>query len=505
MPSSPVVFDGALPLVSAAAVPCGSGPPYDPGVRAAATSALTLRISDLALRPLVSCDTTASIVDVAARMTAADTASAITLDSSGRPTGIVTDSDLRRRVAARGRPLSDSVREIMSSPVVTIERDALGLDAVQAMLEARIHHLVVVDNQGRALSVVADSDLLAQEAADPLLLARRMERANSIEELAEARSRYAITAELLLDAGARPSAIGRILAEANDRLQRRLLRLARDQLGPAPARFAWVVMGSEGRRIQTLKTDQDNGLIWEDVPGAETYFGALGAWMVDALARCGVPRCAGDVMATNPLWRGTDSEWRRRFAAWLGEPEPVPLLRALVAFDLRAAAGSGELVAALRTWLMERTPHARILLAHIARELGQRRVALGPLGRFRLRAGAIDAKMDAIGVAVDGARLLALDLGIPETSTLGRLGRAAELGAVPRGDAAEVSEAYEGIQELRFRRQVAQVQRGILPDNSIVPAELSRAHRAALREYLDALARFQRGVGERFGLAGQVA
>ena len=478
--------------------------PYDAPVRASATSALTLRIGDLPLRPLVACDGGLSIAETAARMTAADVASAVALDTDSRPTGIVTDSDLRRRVAAKEVELSRPVKEIMSSPVVTIPRHALGLDAMQAMLEARIHHLVVVDDEGRAVSVVADSDLLAREASDPLLLARRIERASSVEELAEARSRYGVTADLLLRAGARPSAVGRILAETNDRLQRRLLGVARDELGPAPARFAWVVMGSEARRIQTLKTDQDNGLIWEDGPGAVDYFADLATWMVTALERCGVPRCPGDVMATNTLWRGSESEWRRRFGAWLAEPEPTALLRALVAFDLRAAAGTAELVSSLRAWLMARTPRARLLLIQLARELGKRRVAIGPLGRFRLQAGAIDAKRDAIGVAVDGARLLALDLGITETSTLRRLERAAALGGVPRTDAAEVSEAYEGVQALRLRRQIAQTMAGRPADNLIVPAELTRAERAALREHLQALARFQHGVVSRFGPAAEL-
>ena len=478
--------------------------PYDARVRTSATSALTLRISDLALHSLISCHAGMSITDVAARMTTADVGSAVVLGPDGRPIGIITDSDLRRRVAAPSGDLSRPVREITSSPVVTIQRDAIGLDAIQAMLEARIHHLVVVDDLGRAVAVVADSDLLAREASDPLLLARRIERASSIGELAEARSRYAVTADLLLDAGARPSAVGRILAETNDRLQRRLLQLARNELGPAPARFAWIVMGSEGRRIQTLKTDQDNGIIWEDGPSGDSYFAALASWMVEALERCGVPRCKGDVMATNRLWRGPESEWRRRFGAWLEEPEPLALLGALIAFDLRTAAGSAELVNSLRTWLLKRTPSARVLLIHMARELGKRRVAIGPLGRFRLEAGTIDTKRDAIGVAVDGARLLALDLGIAETSTLGRLERAARLGAVPLTDAAEVAEAYEGLQEFRLRRQIAQTEAGKRPDNLIAPAELSRAGRAALREHLHALSRFQHGVVERFGLAATV-
>jgi CBS domain-containing protein len=464
----------------------------------------TLRIADLRLGTVVACDSGASVEETAARMAEADAASAVALDAEGRPIGIVTDSDLRRRIATGRRKPSDPMREIMSAPVVTITRDALGLDAVEAMLAARIHHLVVVDEAGCAIGVVADSDLLAHEAADPLLLSRRIERAQTIEELADARSRYATTVEVLLAGGARSSAIGRILAEANDRLQQRLLALSRDEVGEAPVKCAWVVMGSEARRVQTLRTDQDNGLIWEGGESEDAYFARLAAWMVAALERCGVPRCAGDVMATNARWRGSAEQWQARFAAWLSEPEPVPLLRALIAFDLRVAAGAGELVAALRTWLLERTPHARLLLTHMARELRRRPVALGPLGGIRLRGGAFDAKLEAIGITVDGARLLALELGIDETSTLLRIARAAELGAIPGQDGAEVTEAYEAIGELRLRRQVAKVTAGRPADNTIIPAELSRAQRASLKEHLHAIARFQRGVTERFGDAARI-
>jgi CBS domain-containing protein len=471
---------------------------------AAAQSALMIRIADLSLRALVACDAGATIAETAAHMADADTASAVALDPSGRPVGIVTDSDLRRRVAAGSFAPSASVREIMSAPVVTITRDELGVDAVEAMLRARIHHLVVVDDSGRAIAVVADSDLLAHAAAEPLLLTRRIERAQTVEELAEARSGYAAMVDVLLSAGARPSAIGRILAEANDRLQRRLLTISRGDLGEAPVRYAWVVMGSEARRVQTLRTDQDNGLIWEDGAKEDAYFARLAAWMVTALERCGVPRCPGDVMATNARWRGSAGEWRARFLAWLSDPEPKALLRALIAFDLRAADGAAELVSTLRTWLLERTPQSRILLALMARELRRRPVPLGPLGGIRLRAGAFDAKVEAIGITVDAARLLALELGVDETSTLGRIARAAALGAIPREDAAETSEAYEAIGALRLRRQVTEVKAGRPAVNTIVPAELSRAQRASLKEHLHAIARFQRGVTDRFGEAARI-
>ena len=466
--------------------------------------ALAVRIADLPLRTLVACDAEAAVAETAAQMTTADTASAVALDAAGRPVGIITDSDLRRRVARGPWTPSDPVRDIMSSPVVTITRDALGLDAVEAMLRARIHHLVVVDDAGRALAVVADSDLLVHEAADPLLLTRSIERARSVDELAGIRARYAATVEVLMSAGARASAIGRIIAEANDLLQQRLLAIAREELGEEPRRYAWIVMGSEARRVQTLRTDQDNGLIWQDGAADDRYFERLGTWMVVALERCGVRRCPGDVMATNEQWRGSEGQWRRRFAAWLSEPEPVALLQALIAFDLRAAGGATDMVATLRAWLLERTPRARILLTHMARELRRRTVALGPLGGIRLRAGSFDAKMEAIGIAVDGARLLALDLGIDETSTLARIARAAEMGAVPRQDAAEVAEAYEWIGALRLGRQVTQAKQGRPAENLITPGELSRAQRASLKEHLHAISRFQNGVAERFGQAARI-
>lgn len=477
--------------------------PYDPEVRDAATSALTLRIRDLPLRPIVACDPAASIAEVAARMSAADTASAVALDEGGRPVGIVTDSDLRRRVVTDRRDAADLVRTILSAPVVTIHRDALGLEAVQEMLERHIHHLAVVDDAGRAVGVLADSDLLAQEATDPLMLARRIERASSVDELAAAHAAYPTTIALLLRAGAPASAIGRIVAQANDRLQRRLLALAAHDLGPAPARFAWVVMGSEARRMQTLRTDQDNGLVWDDdaPPDAHLAFARLGEWMVEALARCGVPRCGGDVMASSKLWRGPAHVWRERFEAWMREPVPVALVRALIAFDLRAAGGAREMVDDLRVWLMARTPAAHVLIAHLARELGRRRVPLGAFGGFQLTGGGFDAKMAAVGIAVDGARLLALRLGITEPSTLGRLDRAVAAGAIPAGDGAEVREAYEAIQSFRFARQVRSVFAGRPPDNVIVPGELSRAERAALKEHLHALRRFQQGVLETAGPA----
>lgn len=463
-------------------------------------SPLTARAGALATPLLVACPRDATIAHAAGRMAASDTASVVFLDADGRPIGILTDSDLRRRVVAPGLDPLTPVERVMTAPVITIGENELGLQAVELMLAHRIHHLVVVDRHGIAVGVLADSDLVAAEGTGPLFLARRIERATSIEELADARRSYGVAMGALLEAGTSPLAIGRIIAEANDRLQQALLALARAELGLSGPAFCWLVMGSEGRRIQTLVTDQDNGIVSSG--GDPDALARLGEWMVAALERCGVPRCPGDVLATNALWRGTLAEWRSRFSHWFAEPDPLPLLRALIAFDFRGVAGEVRLATELRSWVAEHSPNARLLHVHVARELASRRVPLGPLGSLRTdRAGAFDAKHEVIGIVVDGARLLALELGLTETGTADRLAAAALRGAIPPHDAREVVLAYEAVHALRLATQVAQARAGQVPDNRIFTRRLAHAERAALREHLHAVARFQRGVADRFGLA----
>lgn len=457
------------------------------------------RVADLVVRPIVACAPDDHVGEAARRMVAADTGSVVVVDDAERPLGIITDSDLRRLVA-RSHPFTAPLREIMSAPVATIARDELGLEAVQVMLERHIHHLVVVDDRGRATAVIADSDIVAFEADRPLFLARRIERAPSVEELSAARATYPRTVRVLLASGAGADAVARILAETNDRMTIRVLELAHRELGPPPAPYAWLCMGTEGRRAQTLRTDQDNGLVWsDDAPAdAEGYFARLADWGVAALERTGAPRCPGDVMATNPIWRGPLAAWRRRFSEWLAEPRPEALLNALIAFDFRAAAGEARLAQELRTWLVPRVASARRLLAHIAAGAAGHRPSVGPLGGITLERsgpdrGSFDVKR-ALAPMVDGARLLALEQQVASTSTLERLAGAQGRGALPDEDLAELRAAYLALQLLRLRSQLTAIDGGLPPDNRVHPRRLVNAERASLREHLHAIERFRRGI-----------
>ena len=330
------------------------------------------------------------------------------------------------------------------------------------------------------------------------LLIPRIERACSIRDLAAVRALLPRTTASLLASGVSAEGVGQILAETNDLLTRRLLDLAQAELGAPPSPFCWLTMGSEGRREQSLYTDQDNGLIFSDhsPADADTYFARMAEWMVSALEACGARRCQGDVMATNPTWRGPLAAWRDRFASWIHEPRPEAILRALIGFDFRGVAGDVSLATDLRAWLINCTPGPRRFLAHLATAALSRRPPLRLLGGFAVPrrgadAGLLDLKRRVLTPMVDAARVLALEHGIASTSTLARLDEAGAAGALSAEDARDMRAAFVGVQALRMQRQLADVAAGRPLSNAVAPGCLPPADQTVLRRHLRALGRVQ--------------
>jgi CBS domain-containing protein len=357
------------------------------------------------------------------------------------------------------------------------------------------------------VGVLSDSDIVAASAERPLILARRIERAQSVNELAEARANFPRVTQFLIDGGVSGAMVGRLLAETNDRLVRRVLELAEVELGPPPTDYCWVVMGSEGRRDQTLRTDQDNGLIYSEDADADAvgYFERLAEWTVSRLEQTGASRCPGDNIATNPLWCGTPSRWQSHFDNWLHERDPAALLHALIALDFRPVAGALGLATDLRAWLVARTPSAHRFLGHVAHVALQVQPPLNLFGNISLprsgpHAEAFDVKHHAVRPIVDACRLLALEHGSAATETLTRLEAARERGAVPAGDARDLRAAFEALQELRLRAQLQAIQAGKQPDNYLSPKALVRAERAGLREHLHAISHFQDAIKLRYAV-----
>lgn len=418
-------------------------------------------------------------------------------------TGILTDRDLRSRVLAAGLPDTTPVAQVMSAPALTLPAASLVFEGLLLLLERKIHHLPLTAD-GQVVGIITHTDILRRQSGSPLFLPRQLERAQSLDDLRRYCEEVAATVDVLLDSGARVSDIGRVVAVAHDALLQRLLRDAEAELGPPPAPYAWLVLGSEGRYEQTLRTDQDNALVYADEhpPDAPAYFAALAELVVERLVACGFPRCPGDIMATNPRWRQPLAAWQATFARWIDEPDEEALLRSAIFFDLRQVHGKLAAEAGLRP-IIERARGNTIFLARLARAALR---TPAPLTIFQQiatqRRGEqrhlLDLKLRGTALIVDLARLFALEAGRPETSTVARLRTAWPAASLDQAEAEALVAAFDLLGLLRLRHQRAQIARGEQPDNLIVVPDLNPWEQHELKASIQAIARVQRGLANAY-------
>jgi CBS domain-containing protein len=470
------------------------------------------RARDLVKGPAVTCAPETALSEAAALMTARGIGSVVVAAPGGAPLGIVTDRDLRSRVVARGLPAGTPVSAIMSSPLIATEPERLAFDALLEMTRRNIHHLAVIES-GRLVGVVSSHDLLGLQGAHPVGVAREIEDARSLDQLATAAPQLHEVVRWLAAGGAGALDIGRIVAELNDRLVRRALALVEEALaaegaGRPPVAYSWLAAGSEGRREQTLKTDQDNGLVYDDPPPAlaataKAYFRGLAAAAGAALVRVGFPACPGGYMASNPRWCRSASEWRAEFAAWMETPEPERLLLASLYCDIRPVAGEEAPGRALWEWVCERAPSQTLFLRFMALTAVERTPPLGFFGGFvvertGVHKGTFDLKARAVFPMTQALRVYALSIGARETNTVDRLRAAEARGTMSAIEARDLREAYEVISRLRLHHQLAQVDAGQPPDNYLDPEVIGKADRLLLKEALKTVGWLQRMLEDRF-------
>ena len=471
------------------------------------------RVRDLVARQRVTCAVATAVSDVARRMTDERVGSVVVLDADGTPTGIVTDRDLRRKVVAAGRdPRTTPASAIMSTPLVTTPPTALALDALLQMTRHEIHHLVVVDG-GRLLGVVSSHDLFGLQAEDPVVIGRGIGSAASVGALAALADRTTRLVRRLVEAGAAALDVAQLVAELNDRVIAKVLDLIGQALrdaggGVPPVPYCWLLFGSEARREQTLRTDQDNGLVYADPPDAlraavESYYARFTTEAIRALVDVGFPRCPGDVMASNPRWCQPLSAWADQFRRWIDHPSPQEVLEASIFFDLRPVTGAAGLAEALRDVVRREAPKSRVFLGLLAHDVVSRRVPLTIFGNIAtLGSGAHRGRVDVKGAGclqlVGAARVGALELGLAETNTVDRIRAATAHGVYTPEEATEIGDAYQHLLRLRLVHQLSRLADGAEPDNYVDPARLSHADALLFRDALKTVGRVQAGLRARF-------
>jgi CBS domain-containing protein len=452
---------------------------------------LSARAGELPARALVTCAPETTVAEAARRMRDHHVSSLVV---DGRPRGLVTASDLRDRVLAAGLGADTPVGRVMSVPLHTMPADATLGEVLLTMADRGIHHLPL-SRHGRLVGMVTDTDLLQYQSHHPLLVRRQLDRASGPEGLAAYAGEVTTAAAGLVRAGTAAGDVTRFVASAHDALYTRAARDAEAVLGPPPCPYALLVLGSGARLEPTLRTDQDHALVLADdpPPAADEWFAALAEQLAATLERCGLPRCPGDVMATNPARRVTCRAWQHRFGRWIDEPEEDALLDAAIFFDFRQLHGELDAEDALRP-VIRRAAGNRRFLGRLARAALRRRPPLGFLRQLRGdHQGRVDLKAHGTAPIVDLARLLALEAGSAELATVARLRAATERRTVGR-TAADLAVAFEYLQEVRLRHQAGRLQAGAAPDDMIALADLGALERRWLKDAFHLLHTCQEGV-----------
>ncbi|MDA8241285.1 MAG: DUF294 nucleotidyltransferase-like domain-containing protein [Nitrospiraceae bacterium] len=468
----------------------------------------TTPVGEIAVRNVMTAPQTISIRKAAEIMSERRYSSLVIVDEEGVPAGIVTDRDLRDKVVSKGRTGNEKVSDIMSVSLIKSEARDYCFEALLKMIRYNIHHLLVVD-QGKLKGIVTNHDLMMLQGTSPISLVREIESQQTIDGLVPAARKTNEIVGLLLKDGARASNITRIITEINDRLVKKIIEIAEKEFGEPPLSYCWMVFGSEGRKEQTFRTDQDNAIIYEDPltekedAEARTYFSVFSAFIRDSLIKCGFPRCPANYMASNPEWCQPVKTWKKYFSSWVYTPTPDAVMKSLIFFDFRPLYGDFRLADSLRDFLSSFLDGQMIFLGYMANMVIKN---TPPVGFFKSliveKSGEhkdeLNLKVKGIAPIVDIVRLFSLEKGIKETSTLERLSELRERHTIVREYADELEHAFEFIMLLRIQNQFEQIEAERMPDNFINPKKLSNLEKRTIKESFTLISKLQDIIIERY-------
>ncbi|WP_256261622.1 putative nucleotidyltransferase substrate binding domain-containing protein [Pseudomonas gingeri] len=470
---------------------------------------LNSRLGELAMRHPVTCSPSTPLREAVTLMHEQQVGSIVVVNEAKAPLGIFTLRDLRQVVADGVHDFNHPIDQHMTQAPFALTPDHSAFDAAIAMTERHIAHVCLVKDQ-RLCGVVSERDLFSLQRVDLVHLARTIRSAARLDNLIAIRGEIGQLVERMLAHGASSTQITHIITLLNDHTVCRVIELTLADKGDPGVPFSWLCFGSEGRREQTLYTDQDNGILFEarDAAHAAEIRGKLlplAQQINQSLALCGFSLCKGNIMAGNPELCLSRAEWARRFSAFIREATPENLLASSIYFDLRVVWGEEQTCQQLRQGILAQVADNRLFQRMMADNALRQRPPVGRLREFVLsRNGGdkatLDLKVQGLTPFVDGARLLALANGIEAGNTLERLRQLVAKDVIERLDGAAYEEAYHFIQQTRLQQHQLQTRHNLPYSNRVDPDSLNQLDRRILREALRQAQRLQSSLALRYQL-----
>lgn len=474
------------------------------------------RIKDIMHDNVLTCPPDETVMGAAQAMDRRGVGSIIVADQENALLGIITDGDLRGRVLAAGRQSDTPVREIMSTPVQSISPEAYTSEAILTLMKTRYKYLTILEGEELA-GIVSERDLMISQGNNPVAVIREIQQADNLKQLVQIRKNMDRTMLILMERGGGTKEICELITYFNDHLTQKVIQLSEETLvqeglGPPPVPYAWVALGSEGRSEQTLTTDQDNALFFEDVePSREQemqqYFLTLAQKVVSGLELCGFARCQGDIMASNPKWCQPQKSWQETYKKWIFNRELTSqdITISSLFFDLRTIYGPEHFVNEVRESINGHINENKRFIPLFALTAMELKTPISFFNRFVVeKTGAyknrFNLKLHGLIPLIATIRILSLDHKIAKTNTLERIEALIAAKAIVPEVGSDLKEAFNQMMLLRFRHSVGLIKQGKEPDNYINPSELSMIQRTLLKMAFKTIDELQDLLEIRYGL-----
>jgi CBS domain-containing protein len=418
----------------------------------------------------------------------------------GSRIGMVTGTDILNAIVLNDGSVDEDVATIATYRLITCKPEDFLFNALVIMTQQQIERVVVMEGD-TLVGVVQLTDVLSYFSSHSHVIGLRLERASTIEDLREAATGLNNLIKALISTGVRIRFTMDLLAAMNKRIIAKLF----DLVVPADMQphVCLIVMGSEGRGEQIMKTDQDNALIfrnglnWAEKRQTMQRFS-------ETLISFGFPPCPGNIMVSNPEWINSVDDWTQKLQDWSMSSDPEDQMRLAIAVDAKPVAGNVALFKVARNWFLRTMRNNDLFFSHFAKAAVEFDTPLTFFGNLKER-GELDIKKGGIFPIVHGVRTFALEQRILATNTFERLEALVDAGVMQESVSKDISEALGLFVNIRLRQQIRraeQAEDGIDPTPNIIELQqLNKMDRELLRDALLVVKSFKKSLTSRFHLS----
>ncbi|MGB5505099.1 MAG: putative nucleotidyltransferase substrate binding domain-containing protein [Sulfurovum sp.] len=459
------------------------------------SSFMFAKVSDIYMHEPCIVQAETSIKDAIEKSIAGNTSTIIVENDSQY--GVVTDSNLKKDVLLVGRDLSSPIVEIANFPFICVQKDDFLFSVLLLVVKNAIKRVGVLED-GKIVGVIKQIDILSYFANHTHIVSVKIAKAKTIEELKSASEDVNKTIKSLYNKSLKTTYIGKMVAELNAKIYEKLFGFVVPE--ELQNKCALLVMGSEGRDEQIIKTDQDNALVVANDTDVERFRPYMDQFTKELIS-FGFPPCEGNIMVNNPYWCKTQAEFEKQIVIWFEGNDMDHYMDLAIFFDAKCVAGDTTLLEPLKQKIFDMVKQKDVFMAYFARNSLLFQTPINMFSSLRTTdEGKIDIKKGGIFAIVQGIRSLALENGVLEKSTVKRIKRLHQLGVLEKEMASELIEALGLLARLRLQGHILKQKEGLPLDNVIDVSGFGKIERDMLKDSFVIVNEFKKFITHHFRL-----